>query len=414
MRVVAVALTHPDQQFCEGSPPKGARFLIRPDLECARLASLVYPNDEFTYADARVESVGQIPDADLILVRIGFGHEPAASVLATHWRTIGRSTVVFFGPVPTLWADSHPEWCQHYVVGDIINAWPELIEDARKGSLRQRYTAPKGPTYVPARRGLGRRPLMNTGYQRIGFIRGCSCPVSVQRLCPEYLYHGEETLLRSSEEVCGEILTLPGKHIELLDDDVAHHPDYYYNMFRQVWNYHRYWSVNAGDSLFQHPKMIDLMAKAGVRVVNLNESFLSDRIKQVLNDELIRRWLYRKVKLLHSRRILVGTRLTLKLDTEESVDFKRMGAILKQLDLDFVETRFLRQRQDTGWVLTPVRYEPRMSAGDPTGIKCSFYSWCAILNRLSRRPRRVGFYTTTIYLLRYSLAHRQDLLEGIR
>jgi hypothetical protein len=36
-----------------------------------------------------------------------------------------------------------------------------------------------------------------------------------------------------------------------------------------------------------------------------------------------------------------------------------------------------------------------------------------IADRMIRRPRRVGFFTTAVYLLPYSAAYRQSFLEGL-
>jgi len=413
VRILAVGLAHDNQQFAEGSPPKGAWLFLQPDLECARLASLVPAEDEFAYADLRTEAVEHLPAADLTLVSVGFGHETLARQVAARAAETGRP-VVFFGPVPTTtWGQSPPEWCRHHVAGDIVNVWSELTQDARGGRLRPHYAAGGGPAHVPIRPGLGRWPLMNSRHQRMSFVRGCSCPDSVRGLCSEYLYHGRDLVPRSREEVCGEVLTLPGKHIQLLDDDVARLPDYYLDVFRRLWNYRRHWTVNAGTGLFRRPELIDLLAKAGTRTVFLNESFVSDRLAEVMADERLRRSLFRRVKLLQSRRILAGARLTLELRPDSRTDFTRVARTLQLLDLDFLEARFVSDEPGSGRRWVPVCYRPKMEPADPAMARVRFYSWSAILNRLVRRPRRVGFYTTALYLLRYSLAYRQNLLEGI-
>jgi hypothetical protein len=240
-------------------------------------------------------------------------------------------------------------------------------------------------------------------------VRGCSCPELTRRFCPEYLYYGSNTLMRTPEEIIGEVITLPRKRIHLLDDDVAAFPDYYYEIFRRIRNYHRQWVVNASDRLFEHPRLIRLLAKAGTKVIYLNETFLLGRLEQAVADHRMVRWLYRRAKSLQAAKMLVGARLALPAAPDEPIDYEQIATVLRQIDLDFVETRFLSR--DGG--VAPVAYRPMVTAGEPAWVKNRFYSMEAITDRLIRRPRRVGFFTTAVYLLPYSAAYRQSYLEGL-
>jgi hypothetical protein len=250
---------------------------------------------------------------------------------------------------------------------------------------------------------------MDSGRQVIQFVRGCFCPEPVKPLCPEHLYYGDNTLMRTPEEIVGEVITLPGKRIHLLDEDVAAFPDYYYDVFRRLWNYRRQWVVNASDRLFEHPRLIRVLAKAGTKVVYLNETFLLGRVERAVTDHQMVRWLYRRVKSLQANKMLVGARLAMPESPDEPVNYERIAAVLRQIDLDFVEIRFLSR--DGG--LAPVAYRPMVTTCEPAWVKNQFYSIEAIADRLVRRPRRVGFFTTAVYLLPYSTAYRQSYLEGL-
>jgi hypothetical protein len=50
---------------------------------------------------------------------------------------------------------------------------------------------------------------------------------------------------------------------------------------------------------------------------------------------------------------------------------------------------------------------------EPAWLKNRFYSMETMIDRLVRRPRRVGVFTTAVYLLPYSAAYRQSFLEGL-
>lgn len=412
MNVLAVALADEDQRFVKGYPPRGAWLFLEPDLETSRLASLVDGTDQLVYRDQRVEPVDWQDGADACLVRADLGQESSLRRLLTDIRPAGIPTVVH-GPLPTSWGDRPPAWAGSYVVGDIVNAWPRVRADLLESAPAPAYRADPEPRYVPARRPFGRWPEMNTGQQVTSFVVGCSCPEPLRPLCTCHAYYGDRLHVRPREEVIGEIISLPHKHVRLLDEDVARFPEYYHRLFRDLWNYRRHWSVNAGIGLFRHPRLIRLLAKAGTKLVMLDDSFLTAHIARATGDPGVTRSLYRRVKLLQSRRMLVGARLSLSLDPERRLDWDAVAEVLKRIDADFADVRFYRAGRDGGLEPVPVLYQPMVDPRDPAWVRYRFNSMGAIVDRLVRRPRRTGFYSTVRYLLPYSMAYRQNYLERI-
>jgi hypothetical protein len=405
VNVLAVALADESQRFIKGYPPKGARAFLQPNIEVMRLAALLQSGDVLRYIDERVEPTEPL-DGGLILVHVGFGQQSRAHEV--HRRRTEGPAPVFFGPQVTSWGDATPDWCRPRVVGDITDVWPQLRADAESGRLQPLYRASGRPVYVAPRR-VKVNPEMDSGRQVIQFVRGCFCPEPVKPLCTEHLYCGDAKLMRTPEEIIGEVITLPGKRIHLLDEDVAAFPDYYYDVFRRLWNYRRQWVVNASDRIFEYPRLIRLLAKAGTKVICLNETFLLGRVEQAVTDDQMIRRLYRRVKSLQAAKILVGARLVMPETPDKPVDYRQIAVVLRRIDLDFVEIRFLSRHGG----LAPVAYRPMVTTGEPAWVKNQFYSIEAIADRLIRRPRRVGFFTTAVYLLPYSMAYRQSYLEGL-
>ncbi len=406
MKILALALTDQARRFTAGYPPKGAALLLRPNREIRRLAALAGPNDQFRYLDERVESLEVEGTEDLILGHVGLGRSSSARDFALRHPNL---PVVFFGPEPTQW-QTPPDWVRHRVVGDAAAVWDDIVADARARTLKSAYIAPRQPRYVVPRRGHELNWTMAADTESISFIQGCCCPNAVQRFCPDSIYYGNEMNIRPPEEIVGEVLSIPHKHLHLLDDDVARFPEYYREVFRAVWNYRRYWTVNASVRLFEYPGLVRVLAKAGTRVVLLNDTFLLGRLERAVHDNRLLRWLYRRVKSLQANKMLVGARATIRLGPD--VDYEGLAAVLRRIDLDFLWTRFLAPGPD-GDRLVPVAYDPVVQKHDPAYLKNRFFAVEAIVDRLIRRPRRVGFYTTVRFLLPYSLAYRQDFLEGL-
>jgi hypothetical protein len=294
------------------------------------------------------------------------------------------------------------------VVGDVTDAWPRLRADAESGSLQPLYRTSGEPGYVAPRQ-IKVNPEMDSDRQTIQFVRGCFCPEPAKPFCPEPPYYNSNTRRRTQDEIIGEVISLPRKRIHLLDDDVAALPDYYYGLFSRLRNYRRQWVVNASDRLFDQPRLIRLLAKAGTKIVYLNESFLSGRLERALTDHRLVHQLYRRVKSLQASKMLVGARLTMPAQPDTPVDYDRIAAVLRQIDLDFIEPRFTKPDGS----LARVAYRPMVTASEPAWLKNRFYSMETIADRMIRRPRRVGFFTTAVYLLPYSTAYRQSFLEGL-
>jgi len=407
--ILGCALTDESRRFIKGFPAKGSWLLRLPNLEFSRLAELLPPGDTLHYQDQRVETLDFSKPVDLVLVYAALDYEPAAREAIAELDRLGRPHLLF-GPLPTSWQDSAPDWTGPRVRGDLLSIWPEVRSDVSVG-LKQEYLSPAEPAGHACHPGFGPQFVLNTAEQRMNFQRGCSCPEPARAFCTERLYFGDHRLRRPLEEVIGEVLNLPKKHITLLDEDVASEPDYYAGLFRHLWNYRKHWTVNASDRLFAHPELIRLLAKAGARVVLLNETFLFDRLAEAAKDPKSLHALYRRVKYLQSRKMLVGARAIVPL--EPAPDFRAIARVLRRADLDFAELRFTKAGPDGKPRLVPAPYRPMVGPSEPAWVKNDFYSMEAILNRLARRPRRVGFYTTGRYMMPQSLAYRQDYLEGI-
>jgi hypothetical protein len=180
-------------------------------------------------------------------------------------------------------------------------------------------------------------------------------------------------------------------------------------VFNRLRNYHRQWVVNASDRLFDQPRLIRLLSKAGVKVVFLNESFLLGRLHRAIGNHRLVHRLYRRVKSLQASKMLVGARLVMPLVPSLPTDYDKIASVLRQIDLDFIEPRFLRADGS----LARVVYRPMVTTTEPAWLKNRFYSMEAITDRIARRPRRVGVFTTAVYLLPYCAAYRQSFLEGL-
>jgi hypothetical protein len=437
MKILAIALADDSRRYNRGYPPKGAQMFLNPDLEIAALMRLA-AGDQFTYQDEKAETLNLEAPCDLALISTDLWQESRIREVVQELRAQGRP-VVLFGPLATAKPEEFitgespksevrsPDVRSSVVVGCIFNAWAEVRGDAEAGRLKPVYNAPRAPVYVAPDMERTLKPAFDPSFQCLRAIVGCRCPSPVKPYCRQHMYYGGALMKRNLPEVASEIADFRRKHIALFDDDVAQDRDYYRDLLSRVWRCHHEWTVLAGAGLFDDPAYVRVLAKAGVRVVHLNESWLSvERLLEARQSRRLFRDLSNQIALLHRNRLLVGARVSLFLTPGESFDYEGTYRVLKTLGLDFLLARTFSRRttadeqRTTDDGLWPgefepafVSYQPGLLADRPTWWKNQFYDFNTIFVRSARRPARIGFYSTLFYYFPRSFAYRQNFLEGI-
>ncbi len=420
MKFLALALASDNERFIHGFPPKGANLFKQPNLEINRLVNLISNRDELVYLDERVDPLEFENNFDTAFIFTNFGQEKRATEIVLQLSEMSKRSILF-GPLPTFWHDHLPDWVDSLVTGSILNAYPEIREDLSHNRLKKRYISNVKPTYVPENSIANEKNIcFNNHIQSLQAVLGCFCLPQIKPYCSQGLYYGNNVLKRNLVEVIGEVLSLPFKNITLLDEDIASFPEYYHEFFSSVWNYKKHWKVQASRKIFEFPSLIRLMAKSGVKQVFLTEDWfpsLNSEIYQLDNKKF--RTQLKQVKMLHSERMLVGAKLCLLYNEANKFDFNNAFKVIDHLNLDFLEIKLYQPIQPdkniSSYAIEPIQkyYYPMLPPTNPIWLKNRFYALGHIIYRICTRPLTIGLYNTLFYLIPYSLAYRQNYLEGI-
>ena len=413
MRVLALSLADDHRRFERDLPPKGAQLLLNPDLEIAQLFSRAQ-GDTIIYQDEKAEILDLTVPSDLVLISTDFWQESRIKEIAAEVRALGKR-VVLFGPRATVRHQDFAGVADTVVCGSILNAWPELRRDAMQDRLQKTYQASSEPEHGRFDFKAVFKPGFDPDFQCLRAVIGCRCPPSMKPFCRQYLYHGDRLRTRDLRELAAEVLALRRKHVYLLDDDVALDPEFYQEFFARVWLQKREWTVLAGERIFDSPRYLRLLAKAGVRVISLNESWLNlERLNRILASRSVAHRMANQIGLLHRQRLLAGARISLFLEPGQEIDYESTYRAIEPLGIDFLQVRFFaRPAPDQPFAPLFVPYESGLEADRPTWWKSRFYGLGSIIRRSLRRPVRIGFYSTFRYYYPRSFAYRQNLLEGI-
>jgi radical SAM superfamily enzyme YgiQ (UPF0313 family) len=151
-----------------------------PSLGIASLAACT-PTDrwEFDFRDDRVEDVGLDDPVDLVAISCFTPSAMRAMQLADAFRARGRR-VVMGGIFPTMMPDEAGAHADAVVVGEGEGVWPDVLDDALRGTLQPRY---RETTPVD----LARLPLPRVDLyiaKEGGAYRPDDYPVQLSRGCP--------------------------------------------------------------------------------------------------------------------------------------------------------------------------------------------------------------------------------------
>jgi len=172
-RVAPLRLTiiHP----CIGRRPgqKYIRTWQMEPLPAATIAGLTPADVDIRFYDDRMEMIPFDEPADLVAISVETYTAKRAYQIASEYRRRGVP-VVMGGFHATLCPAEVAEYADAVVIGEAEETWPQVIDDARYGTLRKRYLAPGRPQL----RGLrpDRSIFRDKRYLPVGLVeagRGC-------------------------------------------------------------------------------------------------------------------------------------------------------------------------------------------------------------------------------------------------
>ncbi len=385
--------------YQENFPPKGANYFLKEKEDIFQMKNFL----DFDYQDLRIRRL-ELNNYEYIFLYCDFLTDFPTINFLTEEILNSRKKLFIFGPLITHYFYYQPSLLESLkekdlslVIGFLPNIISEIINDINNQEIKKIYQASFTPNYFSIN-------------SKISLIIGCYCLEDFKPFCKNFLYFKNNVKVREIKEVIKEVINKQKKLIEIDDEDIASNLIYYSDFFSFVWRFKKHWIIRASQNIFANPKFIRLLAKAGVKVIYLNESWLNLDGLIEKGEKLIREK-RKEVKSLQKEKILVGAKLSFILK-EREINFKKIFNILRKIDFDFLELRFFLLENSQLYLIYPT-YQPFLSETSPVILKREFYSLRNIIYRLSKRPRRVGFYNTLFYSLPLNFAYRQNFLEGI-
>jgi len=232
-------------------------------LTLTTLAALI-PADlphEVVLLDEGITDVPLDLDVDLIGITVITGTASRAYELADHFRARGI-TVVLGGPHVTLIPDDAQPHADAVVVGYAEDSWPQLLRDARAGTLEPRYSQAAGLDL--AGRPFARRELLPSQHFLTNNVfeatRGC---VHACEFCVVPTAWGRRPLQKPVHEVVAEIRQHGARKLIFIDLNLIADRAYAVQLFTALVPLRLQWYGLATVLLADDPELLALAQRSG-------------------------------------------------------------------------------------------------------------------------------------------------------
>ncbi len=193
-------------------------FRMPPAMGIPILINLLPDDISWRVMDENIEPIDFGDDADLFAISFFTPQAAYAYDIGDKLKALGKK-VVMGGMHPSMIPEDCSAHCDSVCIGEAELIWPEIIEDARRGTLKPLYRSERFPE--PEEISSGKKGIFDVE-DKYDWHAGL---VSITRGCPFGCdwcnvphYQGDKIRLRPIEHVVEEIREFSGKEFYITDD----------------------------------------------------------------------------------------------------------------------------------------------------------------------------------------------------
>lgn len=230
-------------------------------LQLGVLAALTPEDIEVVMYDDRLEPIPYSEEADLVAITVETFTARRSYEIADEYRKRGVK-VLMGGMHVKLMPKEAKEHADSVMIGDAEDKWREMIEDLRKGALKEEYEC--APVCVPQKGVITRRDIYKgKKYMPISllqFSRGCryNC-----KYCASSVYFERRHFTRDIDEVIAEIRSQKRKLLFFVDDNIVGDKERAKELFRALIPLKIYWVSQGSLDMLDDDELMRLMVRSG-------------------------------------------------------------------------------------------------------------------------------------------------------
>ena len=396
MRLYLINPSNPLVSIVKVKESRWNRYRVWKPLSLMVLAGLTPPEWEISIVDENlgVPDYSAMPRPDLVGITAFTSQANRAYEVAAYFRRLGVP-VVMGGIHATMCLEEVMERVDSVVTGEAESIWPQVLEDARHGSLKRRYDGGLAEIDdVP----LARHDLLNTGYAFGAIQTTRGCPLNCT-FCSVTAFNGAHYRQRPIPDVVREFQLIREKRVLVVDDNlIGTRPEHIArakDLFRAMAqaNLRKEWVAQATINFADDEELLSLAAKAGCRGVFIGfESPSPEGLREIGKKfNLLKGRDFRaSVRRIQRHKILVVGSFIIGLDIDEPGIGKRIAEVASQYGVDNLNTLFLTPLPGT-------RLWDQMKSEDRIA--------------LNRFPEDWKYYTLTFPVARYRHLSLADVIQ---
>jgi radical SAM superfamily enzyme YgiQ (UPF0313 family) len=240
------------------------KYALFPPLGLATLAAHLRDDDEVTIVDEHVEPLALDDAPDLVGIEVYVTSARRAYAIADHYRRRG-AFVALGGLHVTALPDEAARHADAVFLGPAEAAWPEFLDDFRRGAARRVYRSPLRTLegLPPLRRDLIRRERYLVPNSLV-VSRGCPhrCGFCYQ---DAFFGGGKRFYTQRVDDALAEIERLPGRHLYFLDDNLFGDPAFAAALFDGMRGMGRLWQAAGTVQAVLRPQLRERAAASGLK-----------------------------------------------------------------------------------------------------------------------------------------------------
>jgi radical SAM superfamily enzyme YgiQ (UPF0313 family) len=347
MRLYLINPSNPLVSIVKLKESRWNRYRVWKPLSLMVLAGITPPEWEITIVDENLGAPNYqaMPRPDLVGITAFTSQASRAYEVATYFRNLGVP-VVMGGIHATMCLDEAMERVDSVVTGEADGIWPQVLEDARHGSLKRLYDGGLAEINdVP----LARHDLLAGRYAfgSIQTTRGCPLNCS---FCSVTAFNGARYRQRPIADVLREFQSIRERQVLVVDDNlIGTRPEHIARakeMFRAMAraNLRKAWVAQVTINFADDDELLALAAKAGCRGVFIGFESLEPEGLLELGKKfnlLKGRDFRASVRRIHRHNILVVGSFIIGLDIDEPGIGKRIAEVASQYGVDNLNVLFL-------------------------------------------------------------------------
>jgi len=277
---------------------------------------------------------------ELIALTVNTANANHCYRISSRFRAKGAS-VVMGGPHATIMSGEAQTHCNHLIVGEAEETWPEFLNDFYNGVAKERYQSAKAP-------GLNGIPFprwdmlkKRNAIMKSSVIASRGCPYNCDYCNLKQIYH-DRFCTRPTNEVICEIKRMKSGYLIFWDDNFFADKAFALKLMRQLQPLKKKWAAQVTLNSCADEELLATAQQSGCLYLFVGlESFSQDSLASV-NKNINKTDRYESIiKSIHAHKIMIQAGIIFGFDTDTSGIFDTTLRACERMGIDGVTASLL-------------------------------------------------------------------------